>query len=136
MEDKNTHRRNLTIEFIATIGWGIVRIPLLLVTICVIVIVIFLLLTGAFIDPSASREYGYNLNNLAGLIVATTCLWAALHKTRREIIKLYSLITRYRTMQQEKARIEKLMAHDNIQSSSEADLVYAQDSALQKEMKH
>jgi hypothetical protein len=133
MEDKNTNRRNLTTEFITTIGRSIIRIPLLLVTMCLIVIVIFLLLTGAFIDPSASTGYKYNLNTLAGLIITTTCLWGVLHRTRREIVKLYSVITRYRTMRHEKVRIERLIKSDEAQDNQNATLLqYAEDESYKE----
>jgi hypothetical protein len=135
MEKKNTNQHVGKIELVFTVGCHLIVLLASLIFISLLVIVgIWVFYLYIFGDATLSIVPFQDADSIIAIGLVLLALFACVWGAWKYAATSYGVVIRYRTMRQEKARIERLMTHDNIQSRSETDLLSAQDPTLQKEM--
>ena len=129
MEKKNLKQEDVKRELYANAGCNLVVIPVTLIVVGVLAAIglimfqyYFFGLEAAFIEPFQDRNYLYML---IGVIIA---ILLVLTTTWRNFRGLYQAFRRYRLMQHEQTRIQRLVERQADDTTDNHDLLlYAQD---------
>jgi hypothetical protein len=134
MEKKNSQQHINTSDLVKSAGCNFI---LVLITLIIAVMLAFFgLITfrlyfwgleSAWIQPLQDPIY------LIAFGTVVLAIFFVLSTTWRNVAGLYTKFRRYRTMQQEKARIDRLIKSDEAQDNQNAALLqYAEDAAYQE----
>jgi hypothetical protein len=132
MEKKNTKQSDISRDFIRSVGCNLFLLPASLIVLSILVISGFMFFRiyvfGDFGEPFQDQS---QLIALAIFAIAFLLLFRA---TWRNAVLFYSIATRYRTMRQEKSRIEHLIKSDVAQDNQNATLLQYTESTAYEEL--
>jgi hypothetical protein len=132
MEKKNSQQRDITTELIANIGCNIVLLPTTIVSIGLCVIGVITSIRW-YVNRSSPIDIPNYITFIVVLVLLVLGLVAYLWAGWKNILMSYSIIRRYRSMRQEKARIDRLIKSDEAQDNRDiALLTYVEDEAYKE----
>jgi hypothetical protein len=136
MEKKNLKQQDITRDFIRSVGCNVFLIPAMLIILSILVVSGFTFFRLYFFQNQISLESFHDPQYLIDLIGLTFVILAIVTLVRalwRNTLLLHSIVTRYRSMRQEKTRIDRLIKSEVAENSQNAALLqYAEDESYKE----